>query len=42
MRLYFDLDKTDPIHKALCDVACNDENIVSYFYAINVTLHSKL
>ena len=27
MRLYFDLDKTDPIHAALCKLACSDTNL---------------
>jgi len=35
MRLYFDLEKTDAIHKALCGVACNDDKIVRAFYVID-------
>jgi hypothetical protein len=27
MRLYYDLDKTDPVLKDLCKLACNDPNI---------------
>ncbi len=27
MRLYFDLDKADPVHTALCNLACSDPNI---------------
>ena len=27
MRLYFDLDPTDPVHTALCRLACSDNNI---------------
>ena len=27
MRLYFDLDKADPIHDALCKLACSDTNL---------------
>ncbi len=27
MRLYFDLDKSDPVHAALCKLVCSDTNI---------------
>ena len=27
MRLYYDLDKRDPVLKDLCDLACRDSNI---------------
>ena len=27
MRLYYDLDKKDPLLKELCNLACHDDNI---------------
>jgi len=32
MRLYFEIEKTDPLQESLCEVACNyDEIVICYF-----------
>jgi hypothetical protein len=40
MRLYFDLERTDPLHAALCDVACKDDNIVSADTSLSPSLQT--